>query len=250
MSLRHKACWVHIFISLCVAGVAAAIVFLVWYPYPYRELSGGRELFLLLVSVDVMLGPLLTFVVFNPKKTFRELQIDLAVVVILQAAGLGYGLWAMAQARPVHLVFEIDRFRVVHAIEVPNELLEKLPREKVTLPWMGPTILSIRNFRNTQESSEMTLAALQGLSLAFRPELWQSYEESIDDVKRSGKPLSWIKEKFPEHRELLTQVIKASGYPPERLAALPLVARAVFWTILINADTGEIVVMLPIDTFE
>ncbi len=41
----------------------ALLVFAVWYPYPYREISGGRELFTLVVAVDVVLGPLITFVV-------------------------------------------------------------------------------------------------------------------------------------------------------------------------------------------
>ena len=46
----------------------ALLVFAVWYPYPYREISGGRDLFLLVVAVDVVLGPLITFAVFNRAK--------------------------------------------------------------------------------------------------------------------------------------------------------------------------------------
>ena len=41
----------------------------------------------------------------------------IAVVALIQLVALGYGLWTVFIARPVHLVFEIDRFRVVHAIE-------------------------------------------------------------------------------------------------------------------------------------
>jgi hypothetical protein len=48
--------------------VAAALVFGVWYPYPYREISGGRELFLIVVTVDVIWGHCITLAVFNRTK--------------------------------------------------------------------------------------------------------------------------------------------------------------------------------------
>ncbi|NTV87211.1 MAG: pilus assembly protein, partial [Burkholderiaceae bacterium] len=117
--IRARAAAVHLCISLLVAGVAAGLVFGLWYPYPYREISGGRELFLLVVAVDVVLGPLVTFVVFNRTKPRKELVRDLALVGLMQLAGLAYGLWTVHEARPVHLVFEIDRFRAVHAVDVP-----------------------------------------------------------------------------------------------------------------------------------
>ena len=61
-----KAALVHLSGSLLVAVMAASLVFGLWYPYPYRELSGGRDLFFLVVAVDVVCGPLLTLVLFNP----------------------------------------------------------------------------------------------------------------------------------------------------------------------------------------
>jgi hypothetical protein len=47
---RLKALGLHACVSLVIAGLAAALVFLLWYPYPYREISGGRELFLLVMG--------------------------------------------------------------------------------------------------------------------------------------------------------------------------------------------------------
>ena len=73
---RLKALGVHACISLLFAAAAAALVFWVWYPYPYREISGGRELFFLVMGVDVVLGPLVTFILFNPSKTRRALTLD------------------------------------------------------------------------------------------------------------------------------------------------------------------------------
>src|SRR5918993_3549413 len=104
---RGRAAGIHFGISLAVALVAGLLVFALWYPYPYREISGGRDLFLLVVAVDVVLGPLITFAIFNRAKGWPHLRRDLAVVALLQLAGLGYGLWTVHLARPVHLVFEL-----------------------------------------------------------------------------------------------------------------------------------------------
>ena len=40
---RFKAGSIHLGISLMIATLAALLVFGLWYPYPYRETSGGRE---------------------------------------------------------------------------------------------------------------------------------------------------------------------------------------------------------------
>ena len=53
---RLKASGIHFGISLTIALMAALLVFVVWYPYPYREISGGRELFFIVVTVDVILA--------------------------------------------------------------------------------------------------------------------------------------------------------------------------------------------------
>lgn len=250
VSPRVKACCRHFFISTFVAGGAAVLVFLIWYPYPYREISGGRELFGLLILVDLVLGPSLTFIVFSPKKNWKELRKDLLVIATFQLAAISYGLWVVASARPVHMVFEIDRFRIVHATEIPAELLENVTVDIDALPWTGPTTLSVRGFKNQQESSEMTLAALQGLNLASRPELWQSYELGIKDVKKAAKSLDQVKRHFPQYESLLNEALHASGYTVEKISVLPLVGRSSFWTVLLNSDTGKIVALLPIDTFE
>ncbi|WP_309246762.1 hypothetical protein [Ramlibacter montanisoli] len=130
---RARAAGIHLALSAVVAVLAGLLVFALWYPYPYREISGGRELFLLVVAVDVVLGPLLTFAVFNRAKP--ELRRDLAVIVALQLAGLAYGLWTVQLARPVHMVFEYDRFRVVHRVDIPAELEPLAPAGLEVAPW-------------------------------------------------------------------------------------------------------------------
>ena len=117
----------HLLFSVLVAVVVALWVFGVWYPAPFRDLSGGLHLFGILIAVDLVLGPLATTVVSKPGKSLREWRMDVALIVLLQFAALGYGVWTMYQARPVYLAFEIDRLRVVNAVDVAQERLPMAP---------------------------------------------------------------------------------------------------------------------------
>jgi hypothetical protein len=248
-TLRLKASGVHLLISLGVAALAATLVFAIWYPYPYRVISGGRELFLILVTVDVLLGPLITLSVFNLKKPSRTLKKDLAVVGLLQVAALVYGLWTMSLARPVHLVFEIDRFRVVHAVDVPLEELSQTDPRIQALPLMGPSLLAMRAFKNENEKMEATMTALQGISLGARPGMWLPYGEGISSVLQVAQPLRVLKAKFPDHQAQIEEAVAKTGRPVDGLMYVPMVGRDTFWTVFIDPITAQVLAYLPLDPF-
>ena len=246
---RFRAAGVHLVISLCIAALAAALVFVIWYPYPYREISGGRELFLILIAVDVILGPSITLAIFNRAKPGRELRRDLAIVGLIQLAALGYGLWTVFVARPVHLVFEFDRFRVVHAVDVPSDLMDKVPSGIDALPLSGPTLLSLRKFKDRREESEATLVALQGISLSARPDLWQPYEAGRREVLDAAKPVGQLKSRFGARAAEIDGVLGRAGREAGTTAYLPVAGRKTFWTAFIDPVTADVVAFMPLDSF-
>jgi hypothetical protein len=246
---RLRASGIHLGASVAVAAAAALLVFGLWYPYPYREISGGRDLFALLVAVDVIIGPLITLAVFDRRKPWRVLGRDLAVVAALQVAALGYGLWTVAVARPVHLVFEFDRFRVVHGIDVPRELLGREPAQVEAMPWTGPTLLAARPFHNSGESVDATLAALGGMHIAARPDFWQPYEQAAPRVLQAAKPVPQLKTRFGPRAADIDGVLKSAGRNPDAMSYIPVVGRKTFWTAFIDPATAEVVAFLPLDPY-
>lgn len=249
---RLLAAGIHLIISLVIAALAAWLVFALWYPYPYREISGGRSLFLIVVTVDVIMGPLMTLAVFNRGKPVRELRRDLAVIGLLQVAALVYGLWTVSVARPVHLVFEVDRFRVVHVIDIPEDELGLAPSELQRLPWTGPTLLSIRKFRSSEEQLTATLGEVQGIFLSSRPSLWQNYEQAKHEILKVAKPLSDLKTRFPADMHTIDAALKsaaASSNASREVGYLPMAGRDKFWTVLLDLHTTEVIAFVPIDSF-
>lgn len=243
---RIRAGAIHLSISCFIAGCVAFVVFGIWYPYPYREVSGGIELFALVAVIDLILGSLITLIAFNNKKPMVVLQRDLIVIVVIQLLALSYGLWTVFLARPVHLVFEGDRYRMVSAVDVPAELLSKTPMGIDALPVGGPTALSLRPFRNSGERMDATLAAMQGLQLGVRPDLWQLYSAAIPEVLRIARPVSELKLRFPNH---MTMIDKSINKYHADLLYLPLIGRDTFWTALLDPNNAEVIEILPLDCF-
>lgn len=116
MTLRVLFFFRHLAISLGIAGIVVWLIFWEWYPSPLHKALAVTDIFLLLLAVDVVLGPCLTLLVCKAGK--KNLYFDLAVIFSLQLAALGYGLWTVAQARPAWLVFNVDRFDLVQVIDI------------------------------------------------------------------------------------------------------------------------------------
>jgi hypothetical protein len=139
---------------------------------------------------------------------------------------------------------------VVHAIDIPEEEMDRAPAELQRLPWTGPTLLSVREFRDGQEKMEATLAAVQGFPLGSRPSLWQSYEQAKPEILKVAKPLSDLKSRFPANADTIDAALKsANGNASRRVGYVPMTGRDKFWTVLIDLHTTEVIAFVPIDSF-
>ncbi|MGS5089559.1 TfpX/TfpZ family type IV pilin accessory protein [Hydrogenophaga sp. A37] len=245
-----RAAAVHFFISVLVAAMAAALVFGLWYPYPYRDLAGGRELFLIVVAVDLVCGPLLTLVLFNPKKSKRELFLDLSLVALVQLAALGYGMYTVAQARPVYLVFEVDRFKVVSVADIQPGALKPEMGGFHILPWTGPTIIGLRDPRNPDEKLQSMDLSMQGLEPSARPDWWQPYELNKAQVLTRAKPIDVLRIKQPDAASLIDQAVRESGEKESALGWVPLTSfKSTNWVAFVNLSTAKVLAFAPVDGF-
>lgn len=241
----------HLGLSIIVALLAAWVVLQIWFPFPYRILAGGQHLFWLLVGIDVVCGPLLTAVLFNPSKSRQELMLDLSLVALIQVAALGYGLYSIAQARPVVLAFETDRMAVVSAAQIELKDLEQAPAKFQSLSWTGPVLLGTRPPKDGAEMFDSVQLSLQGFSPALRPGWWQDYEVNRPLAKQRMKKLSDLHTTLStELQATLDQAIKKTGISLSQLFYLPLVSQKVIdgWTVLLDSN-ANIVGYAAVDGF-
>ena len=247
---RAFAAALHLMASLAVAALAAVLVLLVWFPYPYRHVAGGIGLFALLVGVDVVLGPLLTFTVFNRTKPRAELRRDLALVVLLQLAALGYGLSTAFQARPVYLVHEVDRFRVVRAADIePGELQAAAPEFR-ELHWHGVRVIGLRAPRDNKEMLESLESAFSGRDAGLIPARWQQLgPDNGKQIRARARTLDFVRNRAGDKAGELDRVVAEAGVPSGQVIALPLVGRGGDWSVLLDTRDLRIIGYLPVDVF-
>jgi hypothetical protein len=122
---RVQAFLIHVAISLAAFGAIVYVIVAVWYPDFLFETDGGWQGLRLLLAVDLVLGPLLTLIVYRAGKP--GLRLDLTVIGVVQAACLVAGMWVVHAGRPLAIVYVDGSFYSVSAqsfieadVQVPN----------------------------------------------------------------------------------------------------------------------------------
>jgi hypothetical protein len=243
---RWKAFGLHLAISALIAGFVIALVVVLWYPSPYFVAMGGEVLLRLLIGVDVVIGPLITLIIFDTKKP--RLKYDLATIAVLQVAALAYGSYVMFDARPVYTVFVGDRFYTVPANSIDTESLARAAPEFGPLPLDGPRVVGARKSANADESGRTAMSAmLGGPDLQHLPHLYVPYASVAAEAARSAKPLVTLAQKGKEPSEQVTDFVSANGRVVRPLGFVPVRARNRDFAAVVDRKTGEIVGYLPID---
>ncbi|MEZ5491402.1 MAG: hypothetical protein R3F50_13935 [Gammaproteobacteria bacterium] len=112
---RWEAFTLHFAVSIAVFTGLLGIIMMLWYPGVLFNIDGGWSGLKLVMGVDVILGPLLTLIVFRAGKP--GLKFDLGCIAALQIACMAAGVWIVYQSRPIALVFAYDTFYSLAANE-------------------------------------------------------------------------------------------------------------------------------------
>ena len=116
LKTKLKATGVHLTMSLAVFAFLAYQIYYNWYPEPYFSIDGGWQGMRLIGAVDLVLGPFITFLIFDLRKKRKAILFDLITILVIQFGALAYGIYATYTQRPVALVL-IDDFVVSATME-------------------------------------------------------------------------------------------------------------------------------------
>ena len=239
----------HMLVSALLAATLAAVIFQVWYRPPYDALAGGRLLFLLLVGVDVVCGPLLTLLLFTRSKTRKQLLTDAVMILALQATALAYGVSTAWNARPVYLVAEVDRFKVITWEEIHHADFSSLPSDLRPGVWKSPTVVALRPPASIEEKNKVLFESLQtGRDYAERPEFYIPYNaETAATVLGRAREATALLKSYPQHHSWLEAYARAQKRPLSDIRYLPVMARE-DWVAIVTPK-GQITQFLKGDGF-
>lgn len=179
--IRTRAALIHLVASAVIVGSVLAVVFFAWYPGFLFALAGAVTPVLVMISVDVTLGPLLTFIVYKPGK--RGLKFDMAFIFAVQLIALTYGTLTLYNERPHFLVFAVDSFAPVAARHVDMSALRY--EELEDKPLIGPVSVYARMPTDPSERSRFLESVLfEGKpDLEQRAEFFEPYENGAETIR-------------------------------------------------------------------
>ncbi len=238
MPPRIRAALIHLTLSAAVALAVFLPLYFYWYPDVLFEGAGGRDLFFLIVGVDVTLGPLITLIIFKPGK--KGLLFDLIVIGLMQTAALAYGVYTLFESRPVHIAFVIDRFEIVRANGFPAGELEKGVKGNDKLPWTGPTLIGVKLPTDADEQFNLMISGFGGVDAQYYPRYYVPYADVRADVVKQSRPLEVLRKRNPERAGEIAQVLASIGRNEADVRFVPMRAGKYDLTVFVDAKSGDI----------
>ena len=243
---RWKAAGIHVCISALIGLVAATLIFGVWYPRPYSHAAGADTLVLLLLGVDVVVGPLLTLIVYRAGK--RGLRFDLAIIAIAQTCAFLYGMSVVVRARPAFIVANVDRFTLVAANDIdPADYAKAKRPEFASAPWTGPRIIGALPPTDIGERNRLVLAGPGGKDIDVLPQYYTDYPLVAQRLLAKTKTLDELERSHPEATASIGNWLKANSRTRDEVAWAPIKARRSSLTMLLDRRTGAPLSALAVD---
>lgn len=240
MPLRIKAFLLHLSGSLALALLALALVFWVWYPAPLDKAVGVSHIFLLMLAIDVTLGPLLTLIVY--KTDLKLLRIDLSIIIAIQLAVFGYGIYTIGAGRPAWIVYNVDRFDLVRIADIDTRKIAQATAEYRHIPWFGPGWVAANAPADVNANNDITFESVQGgPDLPQRPNLYQPLNTDLAQIRQRAKPLDALNlyNSTAQVQQTITKYPSADGW-------LPLRSNAKNMTVLINKASGAVIAVVDL----
>jgi hypothetical protein len=242
---RWKASAFHFAISFAVLASIFALVLQRWYPPALFGMAKAGPLLSVLAGVDLVLGPLLTLIVFRPGK--KGLKFDLVVIAILQVAALAFGLHTLWQSRPVYIVATTDRFHLIFANEIDPVSAGKASPEYRDAPWLGPRQVSAPLPEDPKARMKAMIEAMTGLEIHLQPSKYRAYPGPNRDPMAAAIPVRDAMLLAPADSRAILQRMSRRHGNADTLALLPLKSSRGSAGVLVDRGNGAIVEFVGID---
>ncbi len=219
---RSKAALIHLAISSTALLVLICVTLFVWYTYPHYKYEGVLEILTLIALVDVIIGPVLTFVVVKPGKALKEIRSDLAIIAVIQIAAFGYGTWAIESQHPEFLLYADGTFTTIPSSQVDFSQIEET--EVFKKFHVGPTLVTFKQPEDPLKQAEIALAFVtEGKTLADFPQYFASYPPAAKELESSKIELELLYQN-DERRELIEAFLEKEQLQPDDVYFFPLVS--------------------------
>ncbi len=243
---KIKFVFYHLLISALVVSLTLIIIITLWYLGIHWQSPTFGKIVMLLILVDITLGPLMSAIVYKPRK--KSLKFDLSVIALIQISALVYGIITLFNGRPAFMVFNIDRITAVAVNELPESSLNNSLPEFRHLSMTGPMLVGARMPKDETKRQAVLMSALSsGIDLAQLPEYYEPYDSMADEIRQKLKPLDALFDKNSENKTLIERALAESSATAEQIGYLPVQVKDQDFIAMIRRDDAQLLDYLPID---
>jgi len=249
-SYRGKFFLVHLLGSTLLLSAVLLALYLGWYAWPAWYLEGAELVVGLMVLVDLGLGPVATLVVADPGKARRKLQLDMALIILVQLCALAYGTHTLWVGRPLYYVFSASQVEVVAAADIEERDADAArqrdnplaPRWCSTARWVWARMPD-----EPQEFGRLLMERLLvGQDVIHMPQYFRPLPEAAETMGQFYVPLRSLLGSSDMTEAQLEQRLVAIGRPEAAVGVLPLAGRTRQGAMVFDRATGEPLAYWPV----
>lgn len=207
---RFAAGLFHFSLSFFIFSIFIFVLLKFWYPAPYFTASGGWQGLKIVAAIDLVMGPALTLIVFNTKKSKKELFLDFSIIAFMQVAALLWGITTIYNQRPIAAVFWDNGFYTVPASALLQqginlEELEKFGTEK-------PVYIYAQQ-PQTAEQQEALIASILKDKIPPYQQLYRfkPIEQHYEDIYKHNVDILEIISTNSDMKDEIDEVLKKTG---------------------------------------
>ena len=240
---KIKASLIHLLLSIVLVSLILALVVYFLYPIDYLGFTNFKDITLLIILVDLVLGPILTFVVFNKNK--KKLHFDLSVIVMVQLLALTYGVNSLYQVHPLFLTYNHGAFNFIHANEVT---LEKAKYDQFKISKFSSVKLAYAKMPDdpNKQTEIMIAVDLKGEpDIDKRVEYYEPYKNHLNEILRNSLDASKLFEEknlTDASRDFLEEHVSSKN----KFAYFALKGTTKDAILVLNKETAEPVTTIDI----
>lgn len=242
---RLQVWWIRLAASAMVLMPLIGVTRLLWYPGGYSALAGVNKLLLVLVAVSVIIGAGLTTLLYRPGK--RGLRLDIGLVAVLELAAVVWAAYEIHGRRPEYTVFAVDRYEVVTAREVDQQLAESagiVPR-----PGHTPRLVFAEVPDDPSARSRLIEETVLGgmADIDRRPEFWQPYPNGVPAVLARARPLAELLQIADGRDRAVARWLERAGANAADHLYAPVRGKRRDAVMVVHARTGYPVGIINVD---
>ncbi len=248
MRFRLRALSLHLLASACALSLVLGTLYLGWYRWPGWYLTDVVHVVIVMAGVDVVMGPLLTFIIARSSKPRRELIRDISMIVVVQLFALIYGAVSLWNGRPLYYAYSETVLQLVQAYDIDSEEWIRGRRQN---PDWAPHWYSLPRWiwaplpEDADTRGKIVGAAIAGGNdVISMPRYFKNWEQGLPALRTQLKKIDDVAYFQAADKQKLKERMRAAGLATDQMNAMPLTGRGRPLLAVFEPDSAKIIAIV------